>query len=237
VALPTRYQYHYLEMETRHPERPVVLSERGLVEAVIKFVNKGDYPSWNSVCTGSDCSRWPEPPGWRDLTAAHEVQPARSDPNQKRAMPPLTSPTVERTALRSALTDIVAGTVTHERLSLWEKHASGLMLKPSYIDGQVQLLPAYLGAETFDSPPSAPFAYVLMLLVDRHRLLGSDLRQCQFASCRKFFMVVRKPGQRPRERYCSKSCMEKTHDAGALERVRRSRLRQKQRAAQKTRRR
>jgi hypothetical protein len=71
--------------------------------------------------------------------------------------------------------------------------------------------------------------YAVLLMADSVRSFRKDLCRCKLPSCRRFFLVDRNTGGRPRKDYCKKTHMEKSHAAGTLERVRTARAKKAKR--------
>jgi hypothetical protein len=190
------------------------LTERELVDRSIKFANSGSIKSYFNFTA--------------QLERAHQED--KRDPSPPAGI----KATQER--LRDALTAIVDGQVTLERVQTWRLIADGLLPIESTSDSREF---HYLEVVSFASPePAGLFALVLLWLQDTHRPYRGDLCQCRWHECEKFFFAVRPETGRPQRFYCPESDhMTKAHDAAAADRVRRSRAERKKRASIKTKRR
>jgi hypothetical protein len=131
----------------------------------------------------------------------------------------------EQEALREALTAIVRKQTTPEMIQLWQSRASRLMLLPAFQmeGGKRRVAFRSHRIEVFDTPPDPQFAYLLLLFLDSDKPYGRDLCQCNLERCRKFFLADRTQPNRPRTRFCSEAHYQESHDAAAVDRVRRSR--------------
>ncbi len=162
----------------------------------------------------------------------------------------------EHRAVREDLAAIVTRSVTPEMRAIWRRHAAGLVLLPSFDeDGSTKY--RYVVLEYFLLPPTAPLAYLQLLLLGqpthgtlkrripkRSAVERGDLCQCKH--CGKFFLATpppapdRKGGHKGRmiREYCpGTDHRELAHAASAGERARVSRERRNARLASKQRRR
>lgn len=185
----------------------LAVTESELVARAIDFANRGTFAS--------------------HMNFAQATRMADDDDS-----PVLEGIRADQYRLRSALSAIVDKNVSREREAAWRRIASGV------VTVSLPTVPAtyrYIVVEHFaGTEPSGLFAKVLEWLLDGSRPYGADLRQCQLASCGKFFFKIQPKRGRPQELYCTHEHMITAHEQTGTERMRRSR---KQRAMQKSRRR
>jgi predicted metalloprotease len=202
--------------------QPEPLSERGIVEALIEFANRGTFRSWFSLQHGTQ---------WNPM-----IRDADSDSPIMKDLRDVFD--AERADLRHSLSAIVSNSVDKERALEWARRASSLSLVPQFTFQNGQLHVAYRHHEgaRYDSPPSCQFAYALLLLLDTKRPYGDALCKCRLEKCGKFFWVVRPRTGRPQRLYCSHEHMQLAHEARAPKRVRDSRDRKRAKKARNRRR-
>lgn len=136
----------------------------------------------------------------------------------------------ERSYLRTALSTLLGhANPPPEMLSAWQRGLRAVPISLVHDDDTGEFKVTIEAAEPPEEPPSPAMALTLLLLRQGPRV-------CRCAACRKFFLE-RSTGGMSRRKYCQKECMNQAHRATVAERVRRSRLKRKQRAIQKRRRR
>jgi hypothetical protein len=175
-------------------------SERTLLDAVVEFANLGSVASWEVITTWSE---------------ARENSPAAAD---ERVI------SEERDALRRALAQVKSGPVPPDLIKMWTERASTISFSPTFSieDRTLRVTISSIVRGRFDEPPSAPFAFALLLVVDELGPYVGSVCQCKLESCGKFFIAMRTGGM-TRRLYCTREHMEQAHQATASTRVRNSR--------------
>jgi hypothetical protein len=196
---------------------PPGLTERALIDNALEFANSGDLEAFRAV----------------------------SGPYELMSLPKQFYEEV-RSAVRMGLTNIIKARKDNRDApadaAKWRELRTRVLLAADEGGGQhlifLDALPRAPGGRAGkpDFEPTAPFAYVLLLLLDAEKPYRRKLCQCNLRDCGKFFFAkLPKNGTgRPQTEYCPDSNhRELAHRATAPERVRHSRERRKRAAKHK----
>jgi hypothetical protein len=193
------------------------LSDSELVEALLRFANTADDTARAALRAGVRLD---------DSELAWFVRDIKVFESES-------EPLGTELKVRDALAMISAGDIPEPLLADWRRRASGLALAPTFErDGTRR----YRFAEfaRFADEPQPIIAYVLLLLLAQP--FRWQLCRCKWGDCGRFFLSVQPKGRRgaPIRDYCpGTDHRERAHQAGAVERMRKSRERAKQRARTK----
>ncbi len=212
ASVPTISVAHLRRMEGLRP-----LSDRERVEALLRFANTGDVAA-------------------RALLQAsvHPADPALARYRGRDTRDPAYSHLAgAQFQLRHLLARIAADDVSAELLASWRHRAAGLVLWPEFEpDGTRRY--RFMAFEVYATEPQPDSAYALLLFHEAP--FRGQLCRCKWDQCGHFFVAAQPDGGRgaPIRDYCPGTDHGKrAHQAGAVERMRKSRERARQRARAK----
>jgi hypothetical protein len=192
---------------------PPARSDQELVEALLKFANTGDVHAYAAL----------HPVRLDGASLLYYVVDVAAEP----------SGVERRLEVQNALAQVVdgGGDVPARLFEAWSRRASGLVLLPTFTRNRARSY-HYAEIAQFDDEPRALTAYALLALL--YEPFRGRLHRCKWAQCGRFFLQPTGRKGAPAFAFCPGTDHGKrAHQAGAVERMRKSRERARQRARAK----